>query len=320
MPNFTTNYTPTIAQPRPRQPQPGGGPVTGGGGNTGGGGTQSTGGGQTTSTSGGGTYLNFDPRIGNGQLPPNQWGAANRAYVREPRQEEMSSYHLNQIASPNNPLTRNAMTRAAQASAARGGLNTTMAGEAAQKAIIETATPLALQQAGAYGTAASENQAMLNQRDLANLEMENANRQYDASMAAAQLGNEFELQRQRERLAFEGEQSELGRRYGFNMAGLENQFGTQRDLRQNDFATEADWRNYQIQSGLASQGFNYDQMAEQFRFGNQARQDAYRAILDLTVNNPQEMDEYISSGMMEYFNNFANQYFTPAFNRIFGGG
>lgn len=299
------SYTPGVIG-APRQPQPGGGPTTGG-----------SGGG--TTTSGGGTQFNYDPRIGQGPLPPNQWGAQNRAYVREPRQEEMSSYHANQITSQNSPLMRNAFTGASQRSAARGGLNTSMAGEAAQKAVIETAMPMALQQAGAYGQAASENQQYLNQRDLANMEMENSMRQYESAQSTALMGNEFELQRQRERLAFEGEQSELGRQHNFGMAGLGNQFGQEQDYRRNQFDTEADYRRYQIQSGLNQQGFNFEQMSEQYRFGNQARQDAFRSILELTMNSPEEMDEFISSGMMEYFNNFANQYFAPAFQNIYGG-
>lgn len=298
-------------------------PPTGGGlgGNVQSPGPQGGGSGSSTTVSGGGTGFNYDPRIGQGPLPPNTWGAQNRAYVREPRQEELSSYQLNLLTSEaTNPLMRNARTGAAQAYSARGGLNSSMAGEAAQKAVIETAAPFALQNAGAYGQAASENQQYLNQRDLANMQLEESQRQYNASIEAARMGNEYELQRQRERLAFEGEQNELGRQYGFNMAGMENQFQTGQAWLQNMFGSEADYRRAQIQSGLNEQDFRFQQMGELYRFGNQARQDAFRSILDLTVNSPEEMDEFISSGMMEFFNNFANQYFTPAFNNVYGGG
>lgn len=316
MPNTPFNYTPTVGAPRrPNEVQPGGGPTTGGGG-TGG----STGGGSTTTTSGGGTQFNYDPRIGQGPLPPNQWGAQNRAYVREPRQEELSSYQLNQMTNQNNPLMRSARARAEARSAGRGSINSSMAGEAGQRAVIDAATPFAMQDAAAYGQAASENQQYLNQRDLANMEMENSQRNYDAQLASAQMGNEFELQRQRERLAYEGEQSELGRQYGFNMAGMENQFQTGRDWLQNQFGTEQDYRRAQIQSGLNEQDFRFQQMGEMYRYGNQARQDAFRSVLELTMNSPEEMDEFISSGMMEFFNNFANQYFGPAFSNIYGGG
>ncbi len=312
MPN-PNSYTPgIIGAPQPPRPigPPGSGTPNGTSGQT-----------SQTTTSGGGTTFNYDPRIGQGPLPPSVWGASNRAYVRDPRQEEMSGYQLAGLADPRtSALARNATTGAMQRLAGRGGINTTMAGEAAQKAIIETATPLALQQAGAYTQAASENLGYLNQRDLANMDMENSMRQYGAQLEAARMNNEYEMARQRERLAFEGEQSELGRQYGFNMAGMENQFGQERDYRLNDFQSEADFRNYQIQQGLNQQTFDFTMMSDLYRSGNEARQNAYNSILQLFMEAPEEMDDYIGSGMMEFFNNFANQYFAPAFSNIYGPG
>lgn len=284
--------------------------------------TMNSGGGSTTTTTtggGGGTTMNFDPRIGNAALPQGIYGAANRAYVRDVQGSELAQNQVANITNQNSALMRNAAMQGNRRANARGNINSSMAAEAAQNAVIEAATPLALSDAQAYREAAGQNQQFLNQRDIADMQNQTNREAAWSSSAAAQMQAEAALQRQREQLAYEGEQAELQRRYGFQMSGLENQFNTERDYRQNQFATEGDWRQYQIESGVAGQRFNYDMMARQWESQNQMRQNAYQGIFEANLQNPQEFDEYINSGMMEYWMGAANQYFNNAFGRIYGG-
>ena len=288
--------------------------------------TYGSGGGTTTTTttgSGGGTTFNYDPRIGNSALPAGIQGTANRAYTRDVQGNELAQNQINQITSQNSPLMRNAQMRGTRMANSRGMINSSMAGEAAQNAVIESAMPLALQDARAYQEAAGQNLQYLNQRDIANMNDQTNREAAWSASAAAQLQAESALQRQRENLAYEGEQAELQRRYGFQMAGLENQFGQERDWRQAGINEQSDWRGYQIESMGANQRFNYDMAARQWESQNQMRQMAYQGIFEQNLQNPQEFDEYINSGMMEYWlgsgPGSANNYFNVGFQRIYGG-
>jgi len=287
--------------------------------------TYNGGGGSTTNTTntGGGTTFNYDPRIGNNALPAGIQGTANRAYTRDVQGSELAQNQMNQITSQNSPLMRNARMQGARLANSHGMLNSSMAGEASQNAVIQNAMPMALQDAQAYQTAAGQNLQYLNQRDIANMNDQTNREAAWSASAAAQLQAESALQRQRENLAYEGEQAELQRRYGFQTMGLENQFGQERDWRQAGINEQSDWRGYQIESMGANQRFNYDMAARQWDSQNQMRQMAYQGIFEQNLQNPQEFDEYINSGMMEYWlgsgPGSANNYFNVGFQRIYGG-
>ncbi len=273
----------------------------------------------TTNSSGGGTTFNYDPRIGNGALPQGIQGSGNRAYTRDVQGNELSQNQMNQITSQNSPLMRNARMQGARLANSRGMLNSSMAGEASQNAVIQNAMPMALQDAQAYQTAAGQNLQYLNQRDIANMQDSTQREAAASASLAAQMEMEGALQRQRENLAYSGEQAELNRRYGFQTMGLENQFGQERDWRQADINAQGDWRGYDIARRVEQERFGMDMSARQWESNNQMRQMAYQGIFEQNLQNPQEFDEYINSGMMEYWNNAANQYFNSAFSRVYGG-
>lgn len=273
----------------------------------------------TTNSSGGGTTFNYDPRIGNGALPQGIQGSGNRAYTRDVQGNELSQNQMNQITSQNSPLMRNARMQGARLANSRGMLNSSMAGEASQNAVIQNAMPMALQDAQAYQTAAGQNLQYLNQRDIANMQDSTQREAAASASLAAQMEMEGALQRQRENLAYSGEQAELNRRYGFQTMGLENQFGQERDWRQADINAQGDWRGYDIARRVEQERFGMDMSARQWESNNQMRQMAYQGIFEQNLQNPQEFDEYINSGMMEYWNNASNQYFNSAFSRVYGG-
>lgn len=283
--------------------------------------TYGSGGGTTTTTttgSGGGTTFNYDPRIGNSALPAGIQGTANRAYTRDVQGNELAQNQINQITSQNSPLMRNAMMRGTRMANARGMMNSSMAGEAAQNAVIESAMPLALQDARAYQEAAGQNLQYLNARDIANMQDMTQREGQWASTQNQILSNEGALQRQRENLAYEGEQAELQRRYGFQMAGLENQFGTERDWRQNEFDVSRDYRQFGLENQRSYRNFMLDQATNDWNADRDRRNMVYNSVFAQNMEDPEGFDSEINAGIMNYWNQWSDRFRQQAFSNVYG--
>jgi hypothetical protein len=283
--------------------------------------TMNSGGGSTTTTTtggGGGTTMNFDPRIGNAALPQGIYGAGNRAYVRDVQGSELAQNQVANITNQNSALMRNAAMQGNRRANARGNINSSMAAEAAQNAVIEAATPLALSDAQAYREAAGQNQQFLNQRDIADMQNQTQREGQWASIQGQLLANEGALQRQRENLAYSGEQAELARRYGFQIAGLENQFNTERDYRQNQFATDADYRQFGFENERSFRNFRLDQASADWNSNRARRNMIYSNVFMQNMDDPEGFDESINSGIMNYWNQWADSYMDMSFGNVYG--
>ncbi len=284
--------------------------------------TTNSGGGSTTTTTtggGGGTTMNFDPRIGNAALPQGIYGAGNRAYVRDVQGSELAQNQVANITNQNSALMRNAAMQGNRRANARGNINSSMAAEAAQNAVIEAATPLALSDAQAYREAAGQNQQFLNQRDIADMQNQTQREGQWASTQGQILANEAALQRQRENLAYSGEQEELARRYGFQMAGLENQFGTERDYRNYGFDLGRMGQQYDME-------YNYGQMAQDADMRRQVyadqytrTQDYFGGLMDRMLEDPDIFDPQTVSNLFSYYNRMMTVG-NPALDSILGIG
>ena len=155
----------------------------------------------------------YDPRVGNGALPPGIQGTQNRAYTRSVQDNELSGSRLTRMLQEDGDYVRMAKLGADERSNEQGQFMTSMASGAAHRAAIEAAAPFAMQEAGAFGTTASENMGALNARQLADMEYSSRQAGYDSQRAIAQGEQEGALQRQRENLAFSGEQQGLDRAF-----------------------------------------------------------------------------------------------------------
>jgi hypothetical protein len=104
-----------------------------------------------------------------------------------------------------------------------------MAAGSAERSAIEAASPLALQEAGAFGTAAGQNLDYLNQMALEGARDQRSEREgaYARDVAAAQSADRLQLQR--ESLAFEGEQAGLGRAHQNYRDYTGYQYGSRRE-------------------------------------------------------------------------------------------
>ena len=80
--------------------------------------------------------------------------------------DETVQSQLNTILDPNSPLMRSARTRGLQAANRRGLLNSSIAAQAAEQAMIDSALPIAQQDAATYSQAARQNQDALNRAAL----------------------------------------------------------------------------------------------------------------------------------------------------------
>lgn len=155
----------------------------------------------------------YDDRIGAGALPFGISGTQNRAYTRQPTSEELVENRMNNLLSGNSVYMQNARQYANEAAANRGLLNSSIAVGAAQRAAIDSALPIASQDAATWSGAQAQNVQVLNERAIADLRAAVDRASIGAGITIAGMNNAGALQRQRENLAFSGEQNELDRNH-----------------------------------------------------------------------------------------------------------
>jgi hypothetical protein len=115
-------------------------------------------------------YQGIDSRYG--QAAQTQW-----------REDMSSAGRLNSMLQAGGPLMETARLRGNQQAAARGLLSSSMGVEAAQKAMIESATPFATTDAGLYAQMARENTSQANAWDVADLNRQQSDKQFGANLA-----------------------------------------------------------------------------------------------------------------------------------------
>ncbi|WP_404377810.1 hypothetical protein [Vreelandella aquamarina] len=116
--------------------------------------------------------------------------------------EQTSQQQLAQILNSNSPLMRRASTQGMQVANSRGLLNSSMAAEASQGAMIDRATPLAQQDASTYfqnnqANAGRQQQAFLNDQQYRNqLSLNEQGYQFDMGRMQADYGFSSQLSTQ----------------------------------------------------------------------------------------------------------------------------
>lgn len=274
--------------------------------------------GNTQMTGGGQSYV-YNPAIGNNPLPPGFQGTVNKAYTRTPQQNALVQHQITGLLNADNPYIRNARQRGREEAAGRGLLNSSMAAGSAERAGIESALPIASQDAQTFAQAEAQNLDALNQmaqqENQLNANLAGARIGARASTASARIGQEGALQRQREQLAYSGEQSGLDRAHQLGM----QQFGLGSDLARMGYG--AQWDNW-----LQDQGSTRQMERELYNtqlgliggYGNYLNSAMLGALQYGMFNpeymaNPQQMSNLIGGiGQMSMplFSNF--------FNNIFG--
>ena len=90
-------------------------------------------------------------------------------YTRQVGEEETARYQIESLLDDESRYMQNAVRRGERAAAARGGLSSSLFAGASQRAAIESALPIASQDAQTYGRVASENAAAINQNTIAKM-------------------------------------------------------------------------------------------------------------------------------------------------------
>jgi hypothetical protein len=226
------------------------------------------------------------------------YGTDNRAYTRQVTGNELVQNQMRGLMNRGGAYMQNAAQRGMETANRRGLLNSSIAAGSAERSSLEAAMPIAQADAAAYGRTQSENMGALNQglmqeRDILNQQTLEGQRQAGAGVAAglqaqiAREGMQLELQRQRENLAFQGEQSGLDRFQQQHLA----QFGLGADLTRNQQMFGFDMNRMQTQMGL--QDF-YDSRAGQRDMNNQMQLAEFGAGLNV---------------MNRFYGNFADDFF-----------
>lgn len=163
---------------------------------------------------------------GNGPLPQGTWGAANRAYVRQVQPDQLVQNQLTGLLAGDSQYIQQARNQAGRNAASRGLLNSSIASGAGQAAAIQAGLPIAQADAQTYFQTEAQNQADLNAQQLAiernDASLEGARIGAGAQIEGANIAANSALQRQRENLAYAGEQEALGRAFTENMAQFDH--------------------------------------------------------------------------------------------------
>ena len=257
----------------------------------------------------------YDPRIGNGPLPQGIQGTQNRAYTRTVQGNELVANQLSALLDGDSAYMNNARREGLEIAARRGLLNSSMAAGSSQREAIRAGAPIAMQDASTYANTASENMGALNERMLADIDAGVRQAAIDSERAIASAQIAGQLMRQREALAFEGEQAGLGRAHQDYMERL----GYGHDLGRLDRGYEQD-----IGRRAADAYFNTREYAE--RTGIDTRRqnvDFARDIIQFGLENPDLYGPEDVAGMLEYvgpiLDQLSDEQWNSIFEDIFGG-
>ncbi len=192
----------------------------------------------STSNAGGGSYTSsatsYRPEYGN--LPPGMYNAGmagNNAYMGTVNPNSLVANQLSGLLASNSPYMEQARLSGMGTANSRGLLNSSMAAGASQQAAIQAGLPIAQQDASTYMTQDLENQKYLN--TILQQKMADETSRYGAAAAAgasryvAEQNNRGALQRQRENLAYSGEQAQLDRNFRTFLENMGYQQGLGRD-------------------------------------------------------------------------------------------
>lgn len=203
--------------------------------------------GNSASASGGGqSYVPGYNNLPQGITNAGQGG--NNAYVGSVQPNSLVANQLQGLLASNSPYIQQAQQAGMNSAASRGLLNSSIASGASQAAAIQSAMPIAAQDASTNANLQNLNLQDLNQ--ILATRMNNSASMADSSMAAGasrygtDQNNAGALQRQREQLAYGGEQAGLNRDFQQYMS----QLGYQQQLGASAF-------NFAGQSGLSNQQF-----------------------------------------------------------------
>lgn len=278
----------------------------------------------------GGQTLGTNPNIGNQPVTAGTGAASvgnfrgafsegdRGAVTRGVQANELSSQRLNEMISGNSQYIRNARLAAAERASDSGMLMSSVAAGASQRAAIDAAQPFAMQEAEAYGRAASENMAAQNADNLADQgqfrDMAARDIALRAQMEDASLGRQFQSGMASNEQAWRSGESYLDRQFqqGENNANRNFQSSERaaaENFQSGQSAYDRMWRSGEAAADRYQQ--TYERIGSQdFQQGMAREEQGWRsgeAALDRTQNAEQAALNRAESRYSSYFSTVANR-------------
>lgn len=248
-------------------------------------------------------------------------GRDGRSYVGNVQRDELVENRLNNLLSGDSRYIQSARQRGIQGAAKRGMLNSSIAAGSAERAAIESGLPIASADAQTYLQTRMQNQQDLNQNLMQERDIANRMLEADKRLQAAEMGSraavadaaarrELELQMQRERLAFQGEQSGLDRqqqemmsRLGYNMDL--GRMGYQFDLTDRNAGRDFQRQIYRDNNSFANEMYGMNEQAR-LAFGYGDARDTMNWIRDMISADPSVPPE-VYDGLQSFLGNLSSR-------------
>lgn len=172
---------------------------------------------------------------------------------------ELVSNNLTGLLNSDSPYIKQARLQAANQANSRGALNSSVAAGNAQAAAIQAGLPIAQGDAQAALSLQESNLGNLSKAETANTaanaQVTSAGTYAAAQEEVANANNLSALQRQRENLAFTGEQNQLN--YGRSLGLMQQQYYNQYGLNQQNFENSMDMSEFNLGASLLTGQQNF---------------------------------------------------------------
>jgi hypothetical protein len=270
---------------------------------------------------------------------------AERAYVTDAGPQDLVENRVTNLLASDNPYVANARSRGLASAAKRGNLNSSIAAGSAERAAIESALPIATTDANTMSQTRMLNQTELNKNLMQERQIQNEMLLGATNAAAAAAGGaagarqaaleadiqrQAQLQMQRERLAFEGEQGGLQRQfqdymsrqgYGMDLGRMQAEFGYDigRAGYGADLSDRSNYRQFLNQMSLDNNRFANNRY-DAFIASDLGRLDGYDRFLQELIMQDPSIDPNSLNGVYQFINNLGRGGVDSIWNRYMGRG
>jgi len=241
-----------------------------------------------------------------GPLPPGMT-SSGEGYTRQVQGNELAGTHMEELGRGDNRILQQARQRGVMAGASRGGINSNLAAAGGEQAWLDAAGQVAMQQAGAYGTAAGQNLDSLRQQRMSAEGNAAQIQSADIGAGASMYGADRDFEAARERNVLDRDRMTQER----DLTLSDREYRAGESQRERDYNTGRDETQFGYQRRLNEDQYGYDQQARDADLMRTVAGETYSRFLD----DPETWDEYSQSGAIELFRRLFDQSRAPR-----GGG
>jgi hypothetical protein len=232
---------------------------------------------------------------GQNNLPPGL-NSGDAGFTRQVQANELAGTHMEELGRGDNRILQQARTRGVRQGASRGGINSNLAAAGGEEAWLNAAGDVAMQQAGAYGTAAGQNLDSLRQQRMSAEGNQAQITSADIGANASIYGADRDFEAARERNVLDRDRMAQDR----DLTLSDREYRAGESQRDRDYTTGRDETQHGYQRELERDRYGYEQMSEEDRAARDADSYMFRQLID----NPEEFDEDVLLGMQDFWARF----------------